>query len=77
MAAALNRFIFKSVEKCRLFFDLIKKGKNFAWSKKSDQAFEQLKKYLSVPPLLSTPREGEPLYIYLVATDKAVSMAII
>ncbi len=30
MAAALNRFISKSVEKCRPFFDLIKKGKNFA-----------------------------------------------
>ena len=77
MAAALTRFIYKSVEKCRPFFNLIKKGKNFAWSEKSDQAFEQLKKYLSAPLLLSTPREGEPLYIYLAATDKAVSAAII
>jgi hypothetical protein len=77
MAAALNRFISKSAEKCRPFFDLIKKGKNFAWSEESDQAFEQLKKYLSAPSLLSTPREGEPLYIYLAATDKAVSAAII
>ena len=65
MAAALNRFISKSVEKFQPFFDQIKKGKNFAWSEESDQAFEQLKKYLSTPPLLSTPREGEPLYIYL------------
>ena len=29
MAAALNRFISRSAEKCRPFFDLIKKGKNF------------------------------------------------
>jgi hypothetical protein len=77
MAAALNRFISKSAEKCRPFFDLIKKGKNFAWSEESDQAFEQLKKYLSAPSLLSMPREGEPFYIYLEATDKAVSTAII
>ena len=77
MAIALNRFIFKSVEKCRAFFDLIKKGKNFAWSEESDQAFERLKEYLSSPPLLSSPREREPLYIYLAATDKAVSAAII
>uniref|UniRef100_A0A2N9EA67 Integrase catalytic domain-containing protein n=1 Tax=Fagus sylvatica TaxID=28930 RepID=A0A2N9EA67_FAGSY len=66
-----------SAEKCRPFFDLIKKGKNFAWSKESDQAFEQLKKYLSAPSLLSTPKEREPFYIYLEATDKAVSTAII
>jgi hypothetical protein len=29
MAAALNHFISWSAEKCRPFFDLIKKGKNF------------------------------------------------
>ena len=31
MAAALNRFIFWLAEKCRPFFDLIKKGRNFHW----------------------------------------------
>ncbi len=77
MAAALNWFISKSAEKCRPFFDLIKKGKNFAWSEESDRAFERLKEYLSSPPLLSSPKEGEPLYIYLAATDKAVSTAIV
>ena len=40
MAAALNRFISRSAEKCRPFFDLIKKGKGFAWSEESDHAFE-------------------------------------
>ncbi len=77
MAAAFKRFISKSAERCHPFFNLIKKGKSFAWSEESDQAFEQLKKYLSTPPLLSTPREGEPLYVYLVATNKAVNAAIV
>uniref|UniRef100_A0A2N9HKT5 Uncharacterized protein n=1 Tax=Fagus sylvatica TaxID=28930 RepID=A0A2N9HKT5_FAGSY len=77
MAAALNRFISKSAEKCRPFFDLIKKGKNFAWSEESDRAFERLKEYLSSSLLLSSPKEEEPLYIYLAATDKAVSAAIV
>jgi hypothetical protein len=77
MAAALNRFISKSAERCRPFFDLIKKGKSFTWSEESDRAFERLKRYLSTPPLLSSPKEGEPLYIYLAASDKAVSAAII
>ena len=43
MAAALNRFISRSAERCRPFFDLIKKGKDFQWGDQSDQAFEQLK----------------------------------
>uniref|UniRef100_A0A2N9HBP5 Integrase catalytic domain-containing protein n=1 Tax=Fagus sylvatica TaxID=28930 RepID=A0A2N9HBP5_FAGSY len=77
MAAALNRFISKSAEKCRPFFDLIKKGKSFVWNEESDRAFEHLKRYLSTPPLLSSPKEGEPLYIYLAASDKAVSAAIV
>uniref|UniRef100_A0A2N9IRH8 Reverse transcriptase domain-containing protein n=1 Tax=Fagus sylvatica TaxID=28930 RepID=A0A2N9IRH8_FAGSY len=34
-------------------------------------------RYLLTPPLLSSPKEGEPLYIYLAASDKAVSAAII
>ena len=53
------------------------KGKNFAWNKESDRAFEHLKRYLSTPPLLSSPKEGEPLYTYLAASNKAVSAAII
>uniref|UniRef100_A0A2N9EC48 Integrase catalytic domain-containing protein n=1 Tax=Fagus sylvatica TaxID=28930 RepID=A0A2N9EC48_FAGSY len=77
MAAALNRFISKSAERCRPFFDLIKKGKSFIWNEESDRAFERLKRYLSTPPLLSSPKEGEPFYIYVAASDKAVSAAII
>ena len=61
MAAALNRFISRSAEKCRPFFDLIKKGKNFHWGDQSDQAFERLKAYLAAAPLLSTPVNGESL----------------
>ena len=77
MAAALNRFISKLAERCRPFFDLIKKGKNFAWNEESDRAFKRLKRYLSSPPLLSSPKEEEPLYIYLAASDRAVSAAIV
>ena len=66
-----------SREKCRPFFDLIKKGKNFHWGDQSDRAFEQLKAYLSTVPLLSTPVNEESLYIYLAASEHAVSAAIV
>jgi hypothetical protein len=77
MAAALNCFISRSAEKCRPFFDLIKKGKNFHWGDQSDRAFEQLKAYLAAAPLLSTSVNGESLYIYLVTSEHAVSAAIV
>ena len=77
IATALNRFISRSAEKCRPFFNLIKHGKNFQWGDQSDQAFEQLKAYLAIAPLLSTLLNGEILYIYLVAFAYAVSVAIV
>uniref|UniRef100_A0A2N9EZE4 Uncharacterized protein n=1 Tax=Fagus sylvatica TaxID=28930 RepID=A0A2N9EZE4_FAGSY len=77
MAAALIRFISRSAEKCRPFFDLIKKGKNFHWGDQSDQAFERLKEYLAAAPLLSTPVNGESLYVYLAVSEHAVSVAIV
>uniref|UniRef100_A0A2N9J681 Integrase catalytic domain-containing protein n=1 Tax=Fagus sylvatica TaxID=28930 RepID=A0A2N9J681_FAGSY len=77
MAAALNRFISRAAEKCRPFFDLIKKGKNFHLGKQSDQAFERLKEYLATAPLLSTPVNGESLYVNLADSEHAVSAAIV
>jgi hypothetical protein len=77
MAAALNCFISRSAKKCRPFFDLIKKGKNFQWGDQSNQAFKQLKAYLTAAPLLATPVNGESLYIYLAASEHAVNTAIV
>lgn len=39
MAAALNRFISKSDERCRPFFQLLHKWKYFTWFGKCDRAF--------------------------------------
>uniref|UniRef100_A0A2N9GEB2 Uncharacterized protein n=1 Tax=Fagus sylvatica TaxID=28930 RepID=A0A2N9GEB2_FAGSY len=73
----LGFMVTQRAEKCRPFFDLIKKGKNFHWGEQSDQAFERLKEYLSAAPLLSTPVNGESLYVYLAVSEHAVSAAIV
>ena len=39
MAAALNRFISQSADRCRPFFLLINKWKGFEWSTECDAAF--------------------------------------
>ena len=49
--AALNRFVLKVMDKCLPFFRTLKKS--FEWTDECQQAFEELKAYLSAPPLLS------------------------
>ena len=58
----LNRFISRSVDRCRPFYLLINKWKGFKWSEDCVAAFQQLKEYLSRPPIMSNPEANEVLY---------------
>ena len=73
--AALNRFIPKATEKCLPFFKTLKQA--FAWTDECEVAFQELKCYLSNPPLLSPSQERENLYLYLAVSAMAVSAALI
>ena len=42
-----------------------------------ERAFQDLKKILVKPSVLSKPRDGELLYIYLSVTKKAISLVLI
>lgn len=53
--AALNRFIFKSSDRCRLFYDVLKKNKGSEWVDQHEQALQEIKYYLMTPSLLSKP----------------------
>ena len=53
MMAALNRFISRSADRCRPFFILLHKWKEFKWSEECVVAFQQLKQYLLHPPIMS------------------------
>ncbi|KAL5785135.1 hypothetical protein ACOSQ2_007527 [Xanthoceras sorbifolium] len=75
--AALNRFISKSSEKCKPFFDALRKNKSFDWNQTSEDAFQNIKRYLANPPLLSKPKEGETLLLYLAVSETAVSAVLI
>jgi hypothetical protein len=66
--AALNRFISKLGERGLPFFKLLKHQEKFVWTPEVDQALAQLKDFLSKPPVLTAPRKGEQLLLYLAAT---------
>ncbi|KAL5576837.1 hypothetical protein UlMin_018536 [Ulmus minor] len=42
-----------------------------------EQALQDLKRYLTSPPLLSKPKDGEQLYIYLAVSEGAVSAVLV
>ncbi|XP_052176660.1 uncharacterized protein LOC127790964 [Diospyros lotus] len=50
---------------------------NFVWTEECQEAFEQLKQCLVSPPVLAKPQSGESLYIYLAASDEAVSSVLV
>ena len=72
---ALNRFVLRATDKCLPFFCTLKKS--FEWTAECLQALEDLKAYLSSPPLLSPSKPGEELFIYLAVSQAAVSAALI
>ena len=77
MIAALNRFISKSGDRCRPFYLLINKWKGLEWSEDCVMAFQQLKDYLSQPPIMSSPEADEVLYAYIAVGPYAVSLMLI
>jgi len=73
--AALNRFVSKATDKCLPFFRTLRKL--FEWTNECQKTFENLKVYLSSPPLLSPSKPGEELYLYLTVLQAAVSAALV
>ena len=73
--AALNKFVSKATDKCLPFFRVLKKS--FEWTDECQKAFEDLKKYLSSPPLLSPSMPREELYLYIAVSQAAVSAALV
>ncbi|KAK3014767.1 hypothetical protein RJ639_007952 [Escallonia herrerae] len=75
--AALGRFMSKSAEKCLPFFKAIRKAKDLEWTEECQKSFEELKLYLSSPPLLTKLVTGEDLFLYLSISEVAVSTVLI
>ena len=72
---ALSCFISRSNDKCRPFFQVLKKA--FHWDYQFQEAFSTLKTYLSSPPILVSPSERELLTLYLDVLDFSTSAALV
>ncbi|XP_061356159.1 uncharacterized protein LOC133300600 [Gastrolobium bilobum] len=75
--ASLTRFLPRSAETALPFFKLLRKEVQYGWTSECEVAFQEIKKQLASPPVLSSPREGEPLIMYLSVGDMAVSSVLV
>ena len=77
MTIALNRFISRFADRCGPFFLLMNKWKGFEWTKECASAFQQLKEYLSWPPIISSPMTDKVLFSYIAVASYTVSLVLI
>ena len=55
----------------------MKKKGPFEWTPEADQAFQDLKKYLTSPLVIVAPRPLEPLVLYLSSTPYSASATLV
>lgn len=75
--ATLHRFISRLGERALPLFKLLKKARKIKWTQEVYTTFQQFKRFLTNPPILNPPKEGEKLILYLAATTDVVSSAIV
>ncbi|KAJ9565034.1 hypothetical protein OSB04_001000 [Centaurea solstitialis] len=75
--AALTRFISRSSDKCHLFYNVLRKNQGFLWTDEHEKALQELKQYMTSPPLLTKPVEGESLQLYLAVSKNATSAVLV
>ena len=74
---ALSRFISQLGDIGLPFFKLLRKSDKFKWNEKAALAFQQLKEFLTTPPVLTAPEDRETLLLYIAATTHVVSTALV
>lgn len=74
---SLGRFISCSAQRCLPFYQALKARKQFQCGEGYQIAFQGMEIFLSITPLLNTPREGEILYLCLSITTETISLALV
>src|SRR5436190_15442508 len=74
---ALSHFVSRLEQRAMPFYKLLKEQDKFQWTPEVQQAFDELKKFLTNPPVLVPPMLEEPLLLYIAVTSHMVNTAII
>ena len=58
-------------------YKLLKRTDMFVWTEEAQQALESLKASLTSAPILVSPKRGEPLLLYVTASNHVVSATLV
>jgi hypothetical protein len=75
--AMLSRFISRLAKRAPPFFKLLRKSGPFIWIEEAEEEFQELKRYLTSPPIMVALKPSEPLLLYIVVTADVVSMVLV
>src|SRR4051812_1968805 len=70
--AYIRMFIANLSGKCQLFSKLTKKGVTFVWDQQCQEAFDEIKRYLTSPPVLIAPVAGKAFLMYVRSMDHSL-----
>jgi hypothetical protein len=75
----IRRFISNLSGRIEPFMELvkIKSNEEFRWGAEQQRAFEEIKEYLSKPPVLVPPQQDRPFYVYLSVGDTSIASVVI
>ena len=74
--AALERFISQFTDCLKPFFTTPRRANRAEWNEECDRALIEIKQYLTKPLILVSPEVGDTLYLYIVASNIAISAAL-
>ena len=74
----LRRFISNLSGKIDVFTPILrwKDEAEFTWGAEQQEAFEKIKKYVSLPQVLKAPKRGTPFRLYVAAEDKVIGVIL-
>jgi hypothetical protein len=75
----VRRFISNLSGQIEPFMELVKIKANdeFCWGAEQQHAFEEIKEYLSKPPVLVPPQQDKPFYVYLSVGGTSIASVVI
>src|SRR3954471_4596170 len=75
----VRRFISNLSGKIEPFMGLvkIKSDDEFRWGAEQQRAFDEIKEYLTKPPVLVPPQPDRPFYIYLSVADTSIASVVV
>ena len=75
----IRRFIPNLSAKLEAFMPLVKTqcSEEFVWGPSQQQAFDNLKGYLTSPPMMVPPQLNQPFIVYLSADDVSIGSVLI